>query len=914
MGSFLYNIIVYPIELLVELLFVFFFKAFDNIGIAIAAISVLISLLSLPLYNRAEAIQKKERDQRIRLQPGIDRIKAVFKGDEQYMILSTFYKQNKYHPAYTLRSSISLLIQVPFFIAAYNFLSHLTHLQGQSFIFIQDLGKPDGLFQFGSVTINILPLLMTLINIVAGAIYTKGFPMRDKLQLYGMAGLFLVLLYQSPAGLVYYWTLNNCISLIKNIFYKLKHPLRLLYWLLVLGSLSIISFIFVLKPDLPVGKRVIILIGGVCIVSVPLFLKGIVSFQSHFLVRFSNHTRSMFTLFLLSCIGLWLLCGIVIPSNLIASSPIEFSFSGVVENPLEYVRQASFVFFGICIFWPVLIYSLSTRSIRSLFAFLASLIVLSATINLFIFPGDYGVLSKILLFDEPAKLIANFYQSILPLIMTGLCLFVIAIALRKEKDKVLTAFLTILVLSSAVNGIYSMLRIQKAFSVHAANVHQNSLGFARSNDIKPEIPLSRDGRNVVILFLDRAINSYLPVIFNQFPELETQFSGFKYFPNTVTPGRVTLTGAPPILGGYEYTPDAMNARDTEKLVDKHNEALLVLPRIFSDAGYQVSIFDPPLSNYKWSNDFSIFRKYPSIHVQRLTGLYSSAYKVEHQQIEAWGPAYESRLISRRIPMFSFLKIVFPILRNLLYYEGSYFLMDENTQNINSFIDSYSVLHYLPRLTNIVTGSDSYVFIANDTTHEPVFLQAPSYEPDGNVTNTSNPLRDDSFYSELSQTHYHVNVAALRKIGVWLEYLKNEGIYDNTRIIIVADHGAVIPVPAFKNFKQYASISAAYNPLLLVKDFGVTEAFSMNDNFMTNADVPTVAIQGLPVSTLNPFTGKDLFSVVDKTLINCYNSSYNPDENRGNIFLFDVSSSFSVRDSIFKESNWTPLSSQSVKER
>jgi hypothetical protein len=36
---------------------------------------------------------------------------------------------------------------------------------------------------------------MTLINIVSGAIYTKGFPLREKVQLYLMALIFLVLLY-----------------------------------------------------------------------------------------------------------------------------------------------------------------------------------------------------------------------------------------------------------------------------------------------------------------------------------------------------------------------------------------------------------------------------------------------------------------------------------------------------------------------------------------------------------------------------------------------------------------------------------------------------------------------------------------------------------------------------------------------
>ena len=41
-----------------------------------------------------------------------------------------------------------------------------------------------------------------------------------------MALFFLVFLYTSPSGLVFYWTLNNLFSLVKTIFYKLSTPER----------------------------------------------------------------------------------------------------------------------------------------------------------------------------------------------------------------------------------------------------------------------------------------------------------------------------------------------------------------------------------------------------------------------------------------------------------------------------------------------------------------------------------------------------------------------------------------------------------------------------------------------------------------------------------------------------------------
>ena len=63
-----------------------------------------------------EKWQETEREIQKRLAEKVGRIKAVFKGDEQYMILLTYYRQNHYHPIYSLRSSFSLLIQIPFLL------------------------------------------------------------------------------------------------------------------------------------------------------------------------------------------------------------------------------------------------------------------------------------------------------------------------------------------------------------------------------------------------------------------------------------------------------------------------------------------------------------------------------------------------------------------------------------------------------------------------------------------------------------------------------------------------------------------------------------------------------------------------------------------------------------------------------
>ncbi|MBR4807187.1 MAG: hypothetical protein IKZ65_01705, partial [Lachnospiraceae bacterium] len=101
-------------------------------------------------------------------------------------------------------------------------------------------------------------------------------------------------------------------------------------------------------------------------------------------------------------------------------------------------------------------------------------------------------------------------------------------------------------------------------------------------------------------------------------------------------------------------------------------------------------------------------------------------------------------------------------------------------------------------------------------------------------------------------HYQINMCALLRIGEWLDYLKEEGVYDNTRIIIVADHG--YPMAQFEDMLLSNGLDVErFNPLLMVKDFNA-HGFKTDDSFMTNADVPTLAMEGVIDNPVNPNTG------------------------------------------------------------
>ncbi len=87
-------------------------------------------------------------------------------------------------------------------------------------------------------------------------------------------------------------------------------------------------------------------------------------------------------------------------------------------------------------------------------------------------------------------------------------------------------------------------------------------------------------------------------------------------------------------------------------------------------------------------------------------------------------------------------------------------------------------------------------------------------------------------------------------------MRENGVYDNTRIIIVSDHGAGLGQfeDLIVNMEDGTSIDAeAYNALLLFKDFACNDPFQSEATFMSNADVPVLAMQGLFEDMKNPFT-------------------------------------------------------------
>lgn len=889
--SFLYNLIIAPIEMIIEFVFVFSKEKIMVGGIfgSIITVSLVVNFLALPLYNIADNLQKSERDIQMRMSKWLNHIKKTFSGDEKFMMTQEYYRINNYHPLYALRSSLSILIEIPFFIAAYHFLSNSPSLRGASFAFFSDLGAPDSLIKIGSFSINVLPILMTLINILSGIVYLKSAPLREKIQVYGLAAIFLIILYQSPSGLVLYWILNNLFSLLKNIVNeKCKNPRKFVFRtiavILVLGGLGVLS-----NVDLGFKKR-LIFFGGACIFAVLVFCfgllkKGFNAICKKFIkiktvkeeVQIDEKTqkksqKSNFLLFMCSCLGLSLLAGFLLPSEVIAASPIEFSFIDNVKNPISFVVGAFALYLGLFTFWPLVIYKLFGKKVQKVMPVLWSAIFIFAVLNSFVFRHHFGTMSVFSIFDTTAAIEKySFFLTVVPflvLIFVGLLYFVI---FKFKAQRFLTLFLTVICFSELIFGFINSSKINSEFSKYAKTIEEDPSLVQKESEkeLEPIYHLSKTKENVIVIFLDRAIPSLVPYVVKEFPELKKSFSGFTLFENTVSFSDSTIKASPALMGGYEYTPENSNLRKDELLRDKHNEATLVMPKMFMDSGFDATVTNLPLQNYTWRGDISNYNRLPGLHVQETGKKYSSHYLAEHPEVV---PEKEAYCVQGNLESFALLEIIPPVLRQVFYFSGKYFreLIPSYLNNVpTKFMDDWAFLYYLPQICDTKNEKSSFIFIDNEASHEPCILEEGTYLPKKNVDKANATCGGVLVPNELVPIeYYHVTASVFLQLAKWMDSLKEQGVYDNTRIIFVGDHGKNIPLPIFRDIEYGVSLGS-FNALLMYKDFNSKGDFKISDEFMTNADTPILATQNVTVSDKNPFTGKVLRDQAKKDEVHIY---------------------------------------------
>lgn len=811
----IYDIFIYPLEFFMQIVLE---KALSVTGsplFSLICLSLAVSLGSLPLYHIAESWQDKEREIQKKLRPKIDEFKAVFKGSALNSYINTLYRQNGYHPIFAVRTSFGLLIQIPFFFAAYHLLSNYTPFNGVETILFKDLGKPDAMISIAAFSINILPIVMTAVNLVSASIYGKKTTIRESAQLYGMALLFLVLLYNSSSALLFYWTCNNIFSLVKNIAYNKIYDL------------------------------------------------GIIKSEKKKDRQYNGTDNKIFYLSLLS---FSLLAFVAAPLSVLSSGS-EADF----EEPLFHYAGYSLLFSVIFIFLLTLLYLNLPGKLKTLCSFGGFALLLWSLMNVFVFTGNYGDMSHFVFSDGIEIDVTDIYLNA----ASGFLIMIAVIFLfYKNKTDLINKLLKVILISLLIFCVNEADNFQ--------NMRQNK---SESKTGEYYFNFSKNGQNVVIIMLDRFIGGFMPELLELMPEINDNYDGFVYYKNSLSPASYTIGGVPAIMGGWEYTVRNVNTtRNDVPLMKKLDESVRIMPYNFNNAGFDVTIFANDISRWflKDVRDYlgsSVFIEpdFPKYREKWLEMNYKKSRDNDNsirKKLLAFG-------IFRASPLF---------LREFIYDDSNWhiddstpYLEEENDykkdeKNFVYFhqkskhrrdttLKYYAVLDFLPEFSSVSKESKSqFIYMTNDLTHEPHMINRNfEFDISGKI---GYPRKiHKKFNKNLSSLkHLYTGGAALRLVNDWLSWMKMNDVYDNTRIIIVSDHGRAIYDPYFKSQKipgaRKKGHPTDFDNLILVKDFNARGALKMHDEFMSSADVPAIAMKDI-IEGINPYTGEKIKSPENK---------------------------------------------------
>ena len=196
-----------------------------NFGVAILIFTVFVKAIFFPLANTSYRAMSKMK----KLQPEMERLRERFKEDKakQQQELMKLYQTEKVNP---LAGCLPMLIQIPVFFSLYKVLLVTIDMRHAPFFgWIKDLSAPDptSLFNlFGLIPVTLPQFLMIgVFPIIMGItmwIQTNlnpppADPVQQRLFAF-MPLIFTFMLSNFPVGLVIYWSWNNFLSIIQQIF------------------------------------------------------------------------------------------------------------------------------------------------------------------------------------------------------------------------------------------------------------------------------------------------------------------------------------------------------------------------------------------------------------------------------------------------------------------------------------------------------------------------------------------------------------------------------------------------------------------------------------------------------------------------------------------------------------------------
>jgi membrane protein insertase Oxa1/YidC/SpoIIIJ len=903
----IYNLILSPFTALLSAFFSLSWKITANYGVSLILLSFFITLVTSPLYYLAEKWKNQDKTIQNKMAGDILRIKKNYTGQKRFYLIKTARRIYGYNSFYAFKTSFGLLIQIPFFFAAYSLLSHYKDYRDISFLFINDLGRPDGLF-FG---ISVLPFLMTGINILSAFYYNRSFSLRDNGQALIMAGVFLVLLYDSPAALLVYWTMNNIFSLIKNIVFRKTGiqpvpvqthvPGGQLETGLFQNRGSVgLSFLYVLLCSLSVYWAANFPASFKYLIAAVLGASVIFSFFTLYLYRLSYKTLGLFLLWILSAPLLYVfytdrkdnlfisntnlklfivfLGGIIgfYPFFLKSKKPNEAE--GRTPQNLQAASKGLFLLltvsasFYILFYQPLLFYlssptdiniSLGKFSLNLLIFFVLAVFLITSAF--FVLPsGGKKFFSRIILFILLMSLTWSTALRLNTGMLDDLSFQNVNAVSEMSFIKYFLDPFALIFLWAISPFILAEKRTVLKFSCAAFLIILSAallLKLAKTDKpaLKPRIGgstavpesaydnhiFTASGKNIIFFIADMFNGNYIGRLISGNAEYTGKLDGFTWFPDCLSVSYNTGPSLPAILAGDDFLPLKLNNNGLTGMEETERAADIFFKHI-AGADYSVTVANPVY--FRPENTFG------------------AAIEDINDYIDAWKlkNGYDSNVQFNKSGILYMLSIF-----NSVPYHWKYIIHDDSNWLIFRKFSVFGWMNYkavqdlayidlLPDFSSVSGSSQNrFFYIHNNLPHQPFGI-----DKNGNPVRDSYPDEDKSSFTSAGAAYY----SAKKTIDVlirWFNWMKANNVYDNTMIVILSDHGntaddsGIVLPGELKNPRSSYDISRA-DALLLIKGFNERSPLKIDKTPVSSSDIGSI----LKSETEIPFS-----SQTDPRLIN-----------------------------------------------
>ena len=355
---------------------------------------------------------------------------------------------------------------------------------------------------------------------------------------------------------------------------------------------------------------------------------------------------------------------------------------------------------------------------------------------------------------------------------------------------------------------------------------------------KDSYVFSKTGQNLLVIVFDMYTADHFPQILEEHPELRKSFEGFTHFVDTTSAGSGTLHALAVTAGGNRFSVRSINRENDGKTFEQlYAESYSLIPDLLGKD------WNSAVIGTMWQLPEAP-KNYLSVAYHPLMeDWFNYYYKAEFENARGRDRADAfGRLFS-----ISLFKAAPYSLRKTIYANGRWLASSKET--LDGF-KAFAAFRAPEDFSRTVETGNYYRYVYSDGSHTGRYC-GEDMQPALSQPRTPADFR--KAHPDYNYSHYLSERAFTVKLASWLDWMRKNGVYDNTRIVVTADHGgrdskvlfdAIGHVPYKGRIDEDVDNPGIRYPLLLWKDFDSKGELRTADDLMTNGDVPDLLLRGI----------------------------------------------------------------------